>query len=316
VQIDRMARPVRIESEGGAYHVLNRGNFRTAIFRLDRTKSAFLKGLAETCCKTGWVVHAWVLMSNHYHVALSTPHANLVDGMHWLQGTFANRFNRYRNERGHVFQGRYKSWLVDPGERLGRVCHYIHLNPIRAHLCPQASLPDYPWTSLGWLCRPKSRPDWFDPTPALRHAGGLKDTPSGRKKYCEYLGWLAEDDPAQKQLKYDVMCRGWITGARDFVEAVTKEHRELATRDPHLSSPMQNHREARWQEALAAELRRIGRTKADLLSAGKSAPWKLQLALVLQRTQTVTNRWLGEQLYLGGRDYVSRRLSALDNTSP
>jgi len=177
------------------------------------------------------------------------------------------------------------------------------------------SLPDYPWSSLGWLCRPKTRPAWFDPTPALRHAGGLKDTPSGRKKYCEYLAWLAEDDPARKQLKYDVMCRGWITGSRDFVVAVIKEHRELATRDPHLSSPMQEHRATRWQEALAAELGRIGRTKADLLSAGKSAPWKLQLALVLKRTQTVTNRWLGEQLHLGGRDYVSRRLSAWDNTS-
>ena len=71
VRNDRMAMPVRIESKGGAYHVLNRGNFRTAVFLLDRAKAAFLQGLAETCRRTGRVVDAWVVMSNHYHVALS-----------------------------------------------------------------------------------------------------------------------------------------------------------------------------------------------------------------------------------------------------
>jgi len=66
-------------------------------------------------------------MSNHYHLAVETPQANLVDGMRWLQGTFSVRFNRLRNERGHLFQNRYKSLIVDPAQAL---CHYIHLNPI------------------------------------------------------------------------------------------------------------------------------------------------------------------------------------------
>src|SRR4051812_35686663 len=104
-----MARPVRMESAAGVYHLLNRGNYRAAIFRSDRTKEAFLKCLAETCRRTDWRVHAWCLMSNHFHLAVSTPRANLVEGMRWMQGTFANRFNRHRRERGHLFQGRYKS---------------------------------------------------------------------------------------------------------------------------------------------------------------------------------------------------------------
>jgi REP element-mobilizing transposase RayT len=82
-----MARPLRMESEAGVYHVLNRGNYRSDIFRGEKTKQAFLQCLDQACVKTGWQVHAWCLMSNHYHLAVSTPQANLVEGMRWLQGS-------------------------------------------------------------------------------------------------------------------------------------------------------------------------------------------------------------------------------------
>jgi len=182
-----MARKLRLESEGGIYHVLNRGNYRSPIFRAEKTKAAFLRCLGETCAKTGWVVHAWCLMSNHYHLAISTPGANLVDGMRWLQGTFSTRFNRLREERGHLFQGRYKSLVVDPDGGVGPLCHYIHLNPVRARLRPVEQLPDWPWSSVHWLMAPRLRPAWYDPTTALDHAGGLKDTAAGRRKYLEYI---------------------------------------------------------------------------------------------------------------------------------
>ena len=80
-----MARKLRVEAEGGIYHVLNPGNYRTDIFSADGTKAAFLKCLGEACDKTGWRVQAWFLMSNHYHLAVETPRGNLVDGMQWLQ---------------------------------------------------------------------------------------------------------------------------------------------------------------------------------------------------------------------------------------
>ena len=93
-----MARKLRLESEGGVYHVLNRGNYRSDIFRGEKTRAAFLKCLGEACEKTGWRVQAWCLMSNHYHLAVETPRANLAEGMRWLQGTFSTRFNRLRQE--------------------------------------------------------------------------------------------------------------------------------------------------------------------------------------------------------------------------
>jgi REP element-mobilizing transposase RayT len=127
-----MARKLRLEFPGACYHVINRGNYRSDIFRTERTKSAFVTCLFEACAKSAWLLHAFVVMRNHYHLAIETPEGNLVLGMKWLQATFANRFNGWRQERGHVFQGRYKALLVQEGDPLGLVCHYIHLNPVPA----------------------------------------------------------------------------------------------------------------------------------------------------------------------------------------
>src|SRR5690606_33315952 len=114
----------------------------------------------------------------------------------WLQATFSVRFNRYRNERGHVFQGRYKAIVLDP-EATGAVAHYVHLNPVRARLVAVDKLGQWPWTSGAALLNARIRPSWLSPAPALDHAGGLADNPAGRRKYLQYLAWLQEDDLAQ-----------------------------------------------------------------------------------------------------------------------
>jgi REP element-mobilizing transposase RayT len=303
-----MARPLRLESEDGVYHVLNRGNYRADIFRSDKAKAAFLKCLGEACAKTGWRVHAWCLMSNHYHLAVSTPRGNLVEGMRWLQGTFATRFNRLRQERGHLFQGRYKSLVVDPAEGLGPLSHYIHLNPVRARLCPVAELPAQRWTSLGWLMEPKHRPDWYDPSAALAHAGDLPDTPAGRRKYLEYLVWLAEDEPARKQQRFAEMSKGWVLGGGEFTKALVRENRQLTGHGRKLAAEMQEARESVWQEELATLLRKLRRRPEDLTSAGKSVDWKLAIAAALKTRTTVTNRWLATTLHMGNLHEVSRKV--------
>ncbi|MBI2516105.1 MAG: transposase [Opitutae bacterium] len=299
-----------MESAAGVYHVLNRGNYRADLFRTEKAKAAFLKCLGETCAKTGWRVHAWCLMSNHYHLAISTPGANLVDGMRWLQGTFAARFNQLRRERGHLFQGRYKSLVVDPDEGLGPLCHYIHLNPVRAGLCAVEALPAQRWCSLGWLMQPGARTEWYDPAECLRHAGELTDTGAGRRAYLKYLGWLQEDEPARKAQRFEAMSRGWIIGTRDFAKALVREQREMTGRGPRGATEMQVAREALWQETLAGLLRRLRRTAADLPAAGKSVAWKLALAAVMKERTTVTNRWLAATLHMGNLHEVSRKVTA------
>jgi putative transposase len=305
-----MPRKLRHEEEGAVYHVLNRGNYRADIFGTDGAKAAFLQCLDEACAKTGWVVHAWCLMSNHYHLALETPAANLVEGMQWLQGTFATRFNRLRNERGHLFQGRYKSLLVDPDEGLGPLCHYIQLNPVRAKLCDAEALGEWPWTSLRWLQQPRQRPSWHAVEEFLAHAGKLADTPAGRRNYLQYLTWLASDQPARKAMQFDRMSKGWIVGSTGFKAAVAREHRRSAAALARGDHDAEEAREAVRQEALDALLKPARRTRKDLDASAKFVDWKVSLAVALKAKTTVTNRWLSEHLHMGSMHEVSRQVAA------
>ena len=112
---------MRIQHEHALYHVINRGNYRRDIFSSRGAARAFSRLVGEACERHGWQLHAYVVMRNHYHLALETPQPNLVEGMHWLQSTFGTRFNRYRSERGHLFQGRYQALLVEDDAALVRL---------------------------------------------------------------------------------------------------------------------------------------------------------------------------------------------------
>lgn len=230
--------------------------------------------------------------------------------MRWLQGTFSTRFNRLRGERGHLFQGRYQSLVVDPAGGLGPLCHYIHLNPVRSRLCEVAQLPDWPWTSLRWLLQPKLRPMWYDPSGALEHAGGLTDTPAGRRKYVEYLAWLSGDEPTQKAQRFSKMSKGWLIGTAEFAKAMVQEQQALAGGDQPLPGDLRAAQEAGWHELLAKSLKKLKRPPADLANEGKSAAWKLAVAATLKSRTTVTNRWLSVNLHLGNLHEVSRKVAA------
>ncbi len=104
-----MARPLRIQYSGAVYHVVARGNHGQQIFQDDRDGQCFLETLGKACEKTGWKIHAYVLMGNHYHVLVETPEANLVSGMKWVQGAYTQRYNSRHRVFGHLFQGRYKA---------------------------------------------------------------------------------------------------------------------------------------------------------------------------------------------------------------
>ena len=131
-----MARQLRVEYPGAVYHVMLRGNNFQSIYETDTDRRRFLQTLEEVCEQTGWRVHAFVMMSNHYHLLLETPEANLVAGMKWFQGTYTQRFNSLNKRRGHLYQGRYKALIIEPDESdcFVTVGTYIHLNPFRAQI--------------------------------------------------------------------------------------------------------------------------------------------------------------------------------------
>src|SRR3974377_1035117 len=123
-----MPRKLRGEYPGAMYQIMSRGDQTDEIFLFERDRQDFIKTLAEACRKTGWQVHAYCLMRNHYHLVLETPEANLVAGMAWLQSTYTIRLNHRHQLVGHGLSGRYKAQLVEGSGNgyLRTGCDYVH----------------------------------------------------------------------------------------------------------------------------------------------------------------------------------------------
>ena len=301
-----MARKLRLEFPGAIYHVINRGNYRAWIFEDERTQAAFEACLFEAAERSRWLVHAFAILGNHFHLAVETPEANLVAGMQWLQSTFANRFNRLRSERGHLFQGRYKALLVEEGEALGQVCHYIHLNPVRAGIVPVAELATYRYSSYWYLRRPKTRPACLTFAEALRSVGERADEPAGWSSYQDYLAWQAEAGPAGRNAAYVSLSRGWALGGADFKRALLQDHALAEITRAWGVAGAREMREGQWAAALATALRTIpAEARAN---ERKSAPWKVAVATWLKETTDVANDWLARELAMGSGIYVSKHV--------
>ena len=140
-----MARPLRIEYEGAIYHITSRGNARNEIFLTDGNRCEFLTVLGEVISRFGWLCHAYCLMSNHYHLLVETPEANLSKGMQLLNGVYTQRFNRAVERSGHVFQGRFKAILIEREPHLLELARYVVLNPVRAKMVQYAR--NWTWSS-------------------------------------------------------------------------------------------------------------------------------------------------------------------------
>jgi len=130
---------------GGHYHVTARGTAKTAIFRTDEDRLRFLLVLGEVVEQFGWRLYAYCLMGNHYHLALTTPEANLGAGMSRLNQLYAQWFNHRQDRVGHLFQERYWSQLIENESYLLAVVRYIAANPVRGGLCDRPR--DWPWSS-------------------------------------------------------------------------------------------------------------------------------------------------------------------------
>ena len=154
-----MARPLRIEFPGAVYHITARGNGRQAIYLDDTDRRHFLTVLSATVEKYNWRCHAYCLMGNHYHLLLETPDPNLSLGMRQLNGVYTQRFNRCHNRVGHVFQGRFKSILVEKDSHLLELCRYIVCNPVAAGMVVNPA--EYKWSSYSYTAKSIPQPDFL-----------------------------------------------------------------------------------------------------------------------------------------------------------
>lgn len=140
-----MARPLRLEFEGAFYHITSRGNLRDRIFFDDKDREKFLDILRRTKERYGYILHAYALMENHYHLFLETPKANISQIMQNINTSYTVYINKRHKRFGHLFQGRFKGIIVDKETYLIVLSRYIHLNPVRARMVKDPE--DYRWTS-------------------------------------------------------------------------------------------------------------------------------------------------------------------------
>ena len=307
-----MPRKIRIEYSGAIYHALNRGNYRRELFTIAGSAETFERTLFDCCSRFGWRLFAYVIMSNHYHCCIKTEDANLSSGMQWLQSTFANRFNRFVRDRGHVFQDRYKALIVENGPSVLRVVNYIHLNPVRAGLEKVETLKQYPHSSF---CKffSKNRPACLDAEDWLAVAGDLKPTPAGMRCYHESLKYAIESDPQKRTDLYKELCRGWYIGTRQGSKDLLKSINAgvlAKDRPDSLYGFGQAYAEVLLQKGLSC----LGKKKRQLASDRKLARWKVVLASWIKLQCGVSNRWFSQNLYMGNIYSISKAIAAETRT--
>ena len=155
-----MVRPLRLEFPGALYHVTTRGDGREDIYLGDEDRRGFLDLLGDVCRRFNWLVSAYCLMGNHYHLLVETREPNLSKGMRQLNGVYAQRFNKGHGRVGHVFQGRYDGILVQQEAYRLELTRYIILNPVRARIVREVG--NWPWSSYRATVGVEEAPDWMD----------------------------------------------------------------------------------------------------------------------------------------------------------
>jgi len=213
-----MARPLRIEFEGALYHVTSRGNDRGKIFFTDTDRVALLELVGEATERFSWICHAYCLMTNHYHLVIETPNANLSKGMRHINGVFTQRINKLNKRSGHLLQGRFKSILVEKDSHLLELARYVVLNPVQARMVRSAK--DWKWSSYRATAGMVEAPsflttDWI-----------LSEFDRDRAKACRsYRRFVREGRGVEI---WDELRRGCLLGTEEFeaeVAPLLSEHR-------------------------------------------------------------------------------------------
>ena len=306
-----------MEYGGAIYHVMCRGNGGQAVFADDLDRRIFLETLGEVCGRCGWLIHAYVLMGNHYHLLMETPEPNLVAGMKWFQGTYTQRFNARHRRWGHLFQGRYKALPVH-AEAAGyweSVSSYIHLNPARAGLFDLRSgdLSDYPWSSYPAYIRPGIRPPWLCVGRVLG-ARQWSDGAAGRKAYRQFmkkrvLEILYAENPREADEEWKKIRRGWFLGPETFRERLGElidEQMGEKKRSSYSGEEVEQHDERTAEALLQAGLAALGLPEKEVLSGPKGSEEKCLLTWLIRRRTSVSNAWISQRLIMGRPDCLSR----------
>jgi len=318
-----MARALRIERLGGRYHVTARGNDRQAIFRNDADRLHFLELLAGLGARFGTRVHAYVLMDNHFHLLLETPEANLSRTMQWLGVSYSVWFNRRHQRAGHLFQGRFKAFLVENDSGWQEVARYVHLNPVRVaglDLSKQQRaasragivgepprevvarrlriLRQYRWSSYRGYAGYGAPLAWVWREPLERSCGGRSQSRSERQAALrQYTEAAVRQGVVERP--WDRLVAGLVLGNEAFARKLREEIRGNVREQGQIKALLPA---VEWRRIIEALERAKGETWEGF--SGRHGDWGRDAALWLGRR--VGRLRLGELgVLVGGMDYAA-----------
>ena len=215
-----MPRPPRIQFEGALYHVTTRGVLREVIAYDSNDRSRWMYYLKQAVRRFRLELHAFALMSNHYHLFLSTPKANLGKAMQYLNGAYAMYFNTRHKRTGHLFERRYHAVLVEDEGHYLEVSRYVHLNPVRAGIVKRPE--DYIWSSYPGYHRGRKTLPW------LNYGRVFDEFGEKKMAYRRYREFVADGIGKKISPPWADALGGWLLGSRRFAAKIysmlSKEH--------------------------------------------------------------------------------------------
>lgn len=207
-----MARPLRIHYPHAVYHVTARGNNRKAIVRDDEDRARFIQTVAAMVEQYQVLCHAWVLMDNHYHLLIETPHANLSRAIRHLNGVYTQAYNRRHHRVGHLFQGRFTSILIEKEAYLLELCRYVILNPVRAGMVKHPKA--WAWSSYRATAGEETAPEWLTVNWLLGQLGEQR-----RRAQSAYRQFVSEGIKQQERPWSDLSGQVYL-GSEAFLKNV------------------------------------------------------------------------------------------------
>ncbi|OUL59298.1 transposase [Pseudoalteromonas ulvae] len=208
-----MSRPLRIEYENAFYHVMNRGRGRENTFLSDDDFKYFLYCVEQASIRFNIEVHSYCLMTNHYHLLIKTPDANLGRAMKHINGLYTQYFNRTHNTDGTLFRGRYKAVLVDADNYLLHVSRYIHRNPIETNTPLVDDLAKYKWSSYSAFIKRGATPKWL-----VR--GFIFSLQGKKRQYAAYKQFVEYECNEEISAFYGAKKLLSVLGCDDFIENI------------------------------------------------------------------------------------------------
>lgn len=308
-----MARPLRVDVEGGTYHVISRGTERAPVFRDDGDRDHFLDRLAEAQRRFRLGIHAYVLMDNHFHLIVGAPEANLSRAIQWLKVSYSMWFNAKYRRVGPLFQGRFKSIPVDSdGSWLLELSFYVHLNPVRvknlgldkmgkavegkgAEVPSQematerlAVLRSYRWSSYPYYAGyRRAVPEWLELNDVLSRVKSRSEY----REQMEYRATRGVDPSFMEQLK-----NALALGGAEFVDRV----KGLGPPDRETSGKRLLRRVNSWDDVVGVVERVKGAQWREF--SGVRGDWgRAAVCHIARKHAGMTLREIGEAA--GGMDY-------------